>query len=173
MQYQTLRSVSDNHLFVVCRDGGFYALPEHVRHRGPWQGQHRGNLAHLNTQYLLDIEEQVPKNAGDLLARWKKVKASELTIMTRQLSTMVSSGMSLLRALYVLMFVGVGIPVWGEILNHQGPWDHVRAIAFCVWAAYPTLGLLGLRQPVRMLPLVLFMLWYFAGTLTFVPPVMP
>jgi hypothetical protein len=36
----------------------------------------------------------------------------------------------------------------------------VRAIAFCVWAAYPTLGLLGLRQPVRMLPLVLFMLFY-------------
>src|SRR4051794_14408943 len=31
-----------------------------------------------------------------------KVKAQELTIMTRQLSTMVSSGMNLLRALYVL-----------------------------------------------------------------------
>jgi type IV pilus assembly protein PilC len=51
---------------------------------------------------VLDIEEQVPKSAGDILARWRKVKASELTIMTRQLSTMVSSGMSLLRALYVL-----------------------------------------------------------------------
>ncbi len=51
---------------------------------------------------VLDIEEQVPKSAGDLLARFRKVKAAELTIMTRQLSTMVSSGMSLLRALYVL-----------------------------------------------------------------------
>ena len=51
---------------------------------------------------VLDIEEQVPKSAGDILARFKKVKAAELTIMTRQLSTMVSSGMSLLRALYVL-----------------------------------------------------------------------
>jgi len=51
---------------------------------------------------VLDIEEQVPKSAGDILARFKKVSASELTIMTRQLSTMVSSGMSLLRALYVL-----------------------------------------------------------------------
>jgi len=58
MQYQTLRSVSDNHLFVVCRDGGFYELPEGVRHRGPWQGQQRGELANLNTQYLIDIEEQ-------------------------------------------------------------------------------------------------------------------
>jgi hypothetical protein len=58
MKYQTLRSVSDNHLFVVCRDGEFYSLPDHVRHRGPWQGQHRGELANLNTQYLLDLEEQ-------------------------------------------------------------------------------------------------------------------
>ena len=52
---------------------------------------------------VLDIEEK--KNAadvGDLLARFKRVKAQELTIATRQLSTMVSSGMSLLRALYVL-----------------------------------------------------------------------
>jgi type IV pilus assembly protein PilC len=32
----------------------------------------------------------------------KKVKAEDLTIMTRQLATMVSSGMSILRALYVL-----------------------------------------------------------------------
>jgi type IV pilus assembly protein PilC len=51
---------------------------------------------------VLDIEERVPKSAGDLFARFKKVKAPELCIMTRQLSTMVSSGMSLLRALYVL-----------------------------------------------------------------------
>ena len=51
---------------------------------------------------VLDIEERIPKSAGDLLARFKKVKAGELCIMTRQLSTMVSSGMSLLRALYVL-----------------------------------------------------------------------
>jgi hypothetical protein len=65
-----------------------------------------------------------------------------------------------LRTLYVLMFVGVGIPVWTDILNHQVPSDHVRAVALCVWAAYPTLGLLGLRRPLQMLPLVLFMLFY-------------
>ena len=32
----------------------------------------------------------------------KRVKPTDLTIMTRQLSTMVSSGMTILRALYVL-----------------------------------------------------------------------
>src|SRR5919198_3042594 len=51
---------------------------------------------------VLDIEEQKPTDVGDLFARFKKVKATELTIATRQLATMISSGMSLLRALYVL-----------------------------------------------------------------------
>ncbi len=39
VQYQTLRSVTDLHLFVVCKDGEFY---ESV-------------LANLNTQYLLEV----------------------------------------------------------------------------------------------------------------------
>src|SRR5215211_4328170 len=51
---------------------------------------------------VVDIEEQAAANAGDILARFRKVKADDLVIATRQLSTMVSSGMSLLRALYVI-----------------------------------------------------------------------
>src|SRR3954453_10760970 len=51
---------------------------------------------------VVDIEEQTPANAGDILARFRKVKPDDLVIGTRQLSTMVSSGMSLLRALYVI-----------------------------------------------------------------------
>jgi len=51
---------------------------------------------------VVDIEEQTPANAGDLLARFQKIKPDDLVIATRQLSTMVSSGMSLLRALYVI-----------------------------------------------------------------------
>jgi type IV pilus assembly protein PilC len=61
-------------------------------------------VAQLRTKGLivLDIEEQIPASAGDILSRFKKVKPDDLTIATRQLATMVSSGMSLLRALYVL-----------------------------------------------------------------------
>ena len=51
---------------------------------------------------VVDIEELKPASAGDLLANFKRVKAGELTIATRQLSTMVSSGMTLLRTLYVI-----------------------------------------------------------------------
>src|SRR5918996_5388258 len=51
---------------------------------------------------VVDIEEQAAANAGDLLARFRRVKADDLVIATRQLATMVNSGMSLLRALYVI-----------------------------------------------------------------------
>jgi type IV pilus assembly protein PilC len=49
---------------------------------------------------VVDIDEQ--RGSGDIFERFKKVKADELTVATRQFSTMISSGMSMLRALYVL-----------------------------------------------------------------------
>jgi len=66
----------------------------------------------------------------------------------------------LLRVLYSLMFVGVAFEAWGTIINHQGPWDHTRAVAWCVWAAYPTLSIFGLLRPLRWLPIVIFMIFY-------------
>lgn len=66
----------------------------------------------------------------------------------------------LLRVLYFLMFVGVGIPTLQLIINHEGPWDHTKAVAFCVWAAYPILSIFGLIRPLRWLPIVIFMIFY-------------
>jgi type IV pilus assembly protein PilC len=51
---------------------------------------------------VVDIEEHTPASAADILSRFKKIKADDLVIATRQLATMVQSGMSLLRALYVI-----------------------------------------------------------------------
>src|ERR687891_2824262 len=67
-------------------------------------GDKQAVAAQLRTKGLIvvDIEEQKPASAGDILARFRRVKADDLVIATRQLSTMVSSGMSLLRALYVI-----------------------------------------------------------------------
>jgi hypothetical protein len=46
------------HVFVLCYDGAFYErVPEDVRKRGPWQGQHRGEIKHLPIHYLIDLEE--------------------------------------------------------------------------------------------------------------------
>jgi hypothetical protein len=55
MRYQTLRPVSDNHVFVVCRDGSFYERV--VRKRGPWQGQHRGEVEKLKPEYRLALAQ--------------------------------------------------------------------------------------------------------------------
>jgi type IV pilus assembly protein PilC len=67
-------------------------------------GDKQAVAAQLRSKGLIvvDIEEQKPASAGDLLARFKKVKSDDLVIATRQLSTMVNSGMSLLRSLYVI-----------------------------------------------------------------------
>ena len=67
-------------------------------------GDKQAVAAQLRSKGLIvvDIEERTPANAGDILARFKKIKPDDLVIATRQLSTMVQSGMSLLRSLYVI-----------------------------------------------------------------------
>lgn len=66
----------------------------------------------------------------------------------------------LLRWLYFLMAVFVATDAWSSIITHQGSWDHIRAVAFCVWAAYATLSVFGLIQPLKWLPIVVFMIFY-------------
>lgn len=65
-----------------------------------------------------------------------------------------------LRLLFVLIFAFVGTDTWMTILNHTGEWDHVRAVAFCMWASYSALSFLGIIHPLRMLPLMLFVIGY-------------
>ncbi len=85
---------------------GFKALDlAGVPTRGEMEGNDKQAVAsQLRSKGLivLDIEELVPKSATDILANFRKVKSADLTIATRQLSTMISSGMSLLRTLYVI-----------------------------------------------------------------------
>jgi hypothetical protein len=66
----------------------------------------------------------------------------------------------LLRLIFFLMLVFVGSDSWRAIVTHQGAWDHVRAVAICAWASYSTLSFLGLIHPLRMLPIMLFVIAY-------------
>ncbi|MEP7149438.1 MAG: hypothetical protein ABI857_11205 [Acidobacteriota bacterium] len=66
----------------------------------------------------------------------------------------------LLRMFYFLMASFVATDAWMAIINHEGPWDRFRAMSLCVWAAYATLGILGLIHPLKMLPIMLFMIFY-------------
>ena len=66
----------------------------------------------------------------------------------------------LMRLLYMLNFVALGLQVWPELFNHLGPWDPVKGVAFSSWAALSALSGLGLRYPLKMLPLLLLQLLY-------------
>ena len=77
-----------------------------VSTRGEVEAENKQHVAQqLRSRGLIVIDIEEKKASGDvadLFARFKRVKSQELTIATRQLSTMISSGMSLLRSLYVL-----------------------------------------------------------------------
>ena len=71
---------------------------------------------------VVDVEEQKPTDVGDIFARFRRVKAEDLTIASRQLSTMISSGMSMLRALYVAR--GAGREPEASRRLHRRPQGH-------------------------------------------------
>ena len=66
----------------------------------------------------------------------------------------------LLRLLFLLVVVFVGSDSWSGILKYQGQWDHVKAAAMCMWAAYSVLAICGLINPLKWLPIVMFEIFY-------------
>jgi hypothetical protein len=68
----------------------------------------------------------------------------------------------LMRLLYLLNFVLLGLDVWPEIIGHKGAWDPLHGVAFSFWAALSVLSGLGIRYPLKMLPLLLLQLFYKA-----------
>ncbi|QTC93292.1 hypothetical protein IFJ75_09865 [Brevundimonas goettingensis] len=65
-----------------------------------------------------------------------------------------------LRAGYLLLAVGLGVQVWPGILADHSDWELMEGVVQCMLGAIGLLALLGLRYPVRMLPLLFFeMLW--------------
>jgi hypothetical protein len=66
----------------------------------------------------------------------------------------------LLRLLYILMFFVLGKETWTHVLTHQGPWEPMDAVAWCVWTAFATLAGIGIFRPVKMIPIVLLEIFY-------------
>lgn len=62
----------------------------------------------------------------------------------------------LLRALYLLVVVGLGIVVWPGVIHREQPWELMEGVVACMLAAFSALSILGLRYPVQMLPLLLW-----------------
>jgi hypothetical protein len=61
-----------------------------------------------------------------------------------------------LRASYLLLVVGLGLTIWPGIIHHDKPWTLMQGVARCLLAALSALAILGLRYPLKMLPLLFF-----------------
>jgi len=61
----------------------------------------------------------------------------------------------LLRAMYLLMAVGLGITIWPGILA-PGNVSHMGSVVRSLLGALALMSLWGLRYPMRMLPILLF-----------------
>jgi hypothetical protein len=74
----------------------------------------------------------------------------------------------LLRALYLLIAVGLGITIWPGILSPPQNLSHMASVVRSVLGAVSLLALLGIRYPLKMLPLLFFeLIWKSIWVLVF------
>lgn len=76
----------------------------------------------------------------------------------------------ILRASYLLIGLGQGSKTWPAIFDHTPPWDFWHGVGISFFGALTLLCLLGVRYPVRMLPLLIFeftwkLIWVLAAWL--------
>lgn len=77
----------------------------------------------------------------------------------------------LLRAVYLAIAVGMGMQMWPMILHHSLDKPLMSGVADSLLGALALLCILGLRYPVKMLPLLLFeTAWKTAWLLGFALP---
>ncbi len=65
-----------------------------------------------------------------------------------------------LRACYLILGGGLAIYIWPTVIHHSPELAASRGIQFSLFAGLGAIALLGLRSPVKMIPILLFeLLW--------------
>lgn len=62
----------------------------------------------------------------------------------------------LLRALYLLVVVGLGVVVMPGVVHHENSWELNQGVVQCMLAAFWATSILGLRYPLQMLPVLIW-----------------
>lgn len=60
-----------------------------------------------------------------------------------------------MRAMYLIMVVGIGLTIWPLIVNHGPGLPRMTGVALALLGTIGLLALLGLRYPLQMIPLLL------------------
>lgn len=61
-----------------------------------------------------------------------------------------------LRGVYLLIAAGLGATIWPLLLDPARVPDHMRGVVWAMLAAVSLLALLGIRYPLKMLPVLFF-----------------
>ena len=64
--------------------------------------------------------------------------------------------LNLMRVGYAVMGIGLAVVKWPLLVTHPEPWPLFNGVVTCILTAMSLLALLGLRYPVRLLPILLF-----------------
>ena len=66
----------------------------------------------------------------------------------------------LLRAIYLLISVGLAFTIWPQIIHHPTPWSLWHGVGCSLLGAVSVLAFLGIRYPLKMLPVLFFeLIW--------------
>jgi membrane protein insertase Oxa1/YidC/SpoIIIJ len=76
-----------------------------------------------------------------------------------------------LRGTYLLLVVGIAFTIWPQLLNHPTPWSLWHGVGCSLLGAIGLLALLGIRYPLKMLPLLFFeLVWKIIWIITVAVP---
>jgi hypothetical protein len=82
-----------------------------------------------------------------------------------------STRLWVMRVMYLVMAAGIGLTIWPLIVSHNPELPRMTGVAFALLGTVGLLALLGLRYPLRMIPLLLFELsWKVIWLAAFAAP---
>lgn len=61
-----------------------------------------------------------------------------------------------LRAVYLIIALGLALVVWPSVIHHAEPWGLSQGVVKCMLAAFSLLCVLGIRYPLQMIPVLLW-----------------
>ncbi len=66
----------------------------------------------------------------------------------------------LLRAMYLFIVVGIAAMIWPLLLREPSAAEHFRGVTWCLLSTVAVLSLIGIRYPLKMLPVLFFeLIW--------------
>ena len=66
----------------------------------------------------------------------------------------------LLRVIYLIISVGLAFTIWPQIINHPTPWSLWHGVGCSLLGALSILAFVGIRYPLKMLPVLFFeLIW--------------